>query len=341
MRAALLANSRIDVRTVQRPEPGAGQVRVAIEACGLCGSDLHFFHQGTPLPGGTPGHEVVGRVDALGNGVTRVSEGTRVVVEPIESCGECRRCFEGRGNLCRAFQIHGVTLPGGFAEAIVVPETRAFAIAEDVDSPVAAMSEPVAVCLHGLDQGALAAGERVLIVGAGSIGLVGILCARALGAGEIWVTARYESQAELARELGATRVLAEDEASTAEMAKLATRVDFDLVLETVGGHANTLEVASAAVRPGGRISVLGLFQQTIALEPFPLLMKETTLTWSNCYAHPSGQSPDFERAARLVERERDRLALLTTHQLPLEQAARAYELAGDKRSGAIKVTITP
>jgi threonine dehydrogenase-like Zn-dependent dehydrogenase len=198
----------------------------------------------------------------------------------------------------------------------------------------------MAVVVHGLARGGFAAGQRVLVLGAGSIGLLGVLAARALGAREVLVTARHAHQAKLAGELGATRVLAEAEADAAALDALGRRDDIDLVLETVGGSADTLRLAGAAVRPGGAISVVGVFYGSVTLDALPLLLKEVTVAWSYCYAHGEERA-DFADALRLLGDGRERLARLLTHSVPLDDAASAFALAADRRAGAIKVSVIP
>jgi L-idonate 5-dehydrogenase len=320
------------------PEPGPGEARVRVEACGVCGSDLAFHQRGLFQAGQVPGHEMAGRVDALGEGVRGVALGARVAVEPVRTCGACDDCRSGRDSLCRDFRVHGIHLPGGFAEHVLVPAERLYPVPEDVDPAVAALAEPLAVAVHGLRQGGLEKGQRVLVLGAGNVGLAALVTARAMGAGEVFASARYPAQAEMARELGATRVLDESEATPEALARGGT--DFDLVVESVG-RGDTLRAAGAALRPGGTVSVLGVFFEPVELEPMPLFLKEARLVWSNCYHRRSGDDADFALATRLLDSERERLARLVTHRLPLTSVARAFELAADRRAGAIKVSVAP
>ena len=238
-------------------------------------------------------------------------------------------------------RLYGVHLSGGFADRIVVAADRTYLLADDIDPALGALCEPIAVAVHGLRRGALARGERVLVLGAGAVGLVTLLAARHLGAAEVYVSARYPQQADVARSLGAHRVLSEDEASVGALDSLGREVDFDLVVETVGGEANTLETACIAARPGGRISVLGLFMSPPALAPFPLLLKELSLHWSNCYHRCPGERADFELAAEIVDRERSALAALVTDRFSLDEADAAFDRALDKNAGAIKVIVSP
>ena len=342
MRAAVVSSpKKWEIIEVPRPEPGEGQCRVKIEACGICGSDLHFMHHNMFNPAFAPGHEMAGIIDAVGPGCDGLQEGQRVTVEPIVGCGQCRSCQDGQHQTCRAMQVLGFALPGGFSEYVVAPAKGLFPVAQDLDPSVVAMGEPVAVSVHGLHRGGFEPGHRVLVLGAGTVGLVTMLAARAMGASEVWASARHAHQAELATTLGATRVLTEEEADPGKLAALSMQVDFDVVVETVGGSADTLRAACAAVRPGGRVSVLGLFDSSPTLEPFMLLLKEGTLCWSNCYAHPTKDDADFATAVKLLDDERELLARMATHQLPIDDIGEAFRLAGDKSSGAVKVHVRP
>jgi L-iditol 2-dehydrogenase len=338
--AALTAARTIDVNHRPVAEPGPGEARVRVEACGVCGSDLHFFELGPVVPGNTPGHEIAGRIDRLGDGVEGFATGDRVTIEPLASCGDCVYCRAGRDAICPELQFIGVHRHGGFAEFVTVPGRRLFRVPEEVEAPVAALAEPMAVAVHGLRLGGFEAGQRVLVLGAGTVGLLTTLAAKALGASEVWITARYPHQAELGRHLGAGRVLTEDDATPLALGGLGREAPVDLVVETVGGTADTLRSAAAAVRPGGTICVLGIFLGAVTLEPLPLFIKENTLVWSNCYAR-TDRGSDFETAVDLVAKHRDALAAVTTHRVPLHEIGRAFAVAGDKSAGAVKVTVQP
>jgi threonine dehydrogenase-like Zn-dependent dehydrogenase len=346
MRAACVrGRGEIEIARVPIPEPGAGEVRVAVEACGICGSDLHLFGSDFFAPGTTPGHESAGRIDALGPGVAGIATGTRVAVEPMRGCGACAACQRGAYSICRSALFSGVSLPGGLAEYIVVPADRVHRVPDDLDPQLAALAEPMAVVVHALARGGARAGQRVLVLGAGSVGLLTLAAARRLGAAEVWISARHPHQIEVAHALGATRVLREAEAEPLALDALGREAEIDLVVETVGGHADTLRAASAAVRPGGTISVVGVFLGGAEIDPLGLLMKEVTMAWSYCYGlrapHAGRSSSDFGEAIDVIAAERDALAALITHRFPLDQIARAFDVAGDRRDGAIKVSITP
>jgi threonine dehydrogenase-like Zn-dependent dehydrogenase len=330
MRAAV-ARGREQLAVDERPvpEPGPGEVRVRLRACGICGTDLHFWRAGLWPPGTTPGHEMSGAVDVLGADVADWRPGDAVAVEPLDSCGACPSCSVGRDATCRDARVFGIHRAGGMAEYVCVPARRLFAVPADLEPRLAALAEPMAVVVHGLRRAGLEPGQRVLVLGAGSIGLLAVVAARALGAGEVWLSARHPHQARVGERLGAVRVLAEDE-TPPECA--------DLVLETVGGSADTLIRAGTAVRRGGVISVVGVFMGQVTIEALPLFLKENTLAWSNCYVHPR-EGADFGTAVDLVSRERAALADVASHGIPLDEIDRAFRVASDKRAGAIKVTV--
>ena len=321
------------------PEPGPGEVRLRIGACGLCGTDLHMVHSPSPIiePGSTMGHEMAGIVDDLGPGVRGFAAGESVVVEPLASCGDCEPCRDGRDSICRKLQLYGLRRPGGFADAVVVPAHRLYRAPRSLPAPSASLAEPFAVAVHGLrlaDAGSVTPPARLLVLGAGTIGLAVVAVARAWGFGYVATTARYPHQARLANQLGAHDVI------DAGAGEDLSGFDADLVVETVGGLADTMSPAGIALAPGGTICILGVFTGLLTLDPLMLLGKEARLQWSNCYARRPGQE-DFAEAVRILAGAGDGCAGLLTHQVPLDEIERAFDIAGDKRSGAVKVTVIP
>jgi 2-desacetyl-2-hydroxyethyl bacteriochlorophyllide A dehydrogenase len=343
MRAAVVDDEgRIGIDTLPRPPCPSGHVRVRVEACGVCGSDLHAARRGDWRPGLVPGHEIAGRIEILGDGVDSGGSGPPlshempVVVEPLETCGDCPDCRAGHDSVCASLVIRGVHASGGFAESIVVPAVRVHPIAPQIEPGVATLIEPLAVALHALDRAAGVAGERVLVIGAGAIGLLCAFAARQAGAAEVRIRARYPHQAEHARALGVIPERANDSASASSDAR-----GFDLVIETVGGAAETLVEAGEAIRPRGRIVVLGLFEGPPALDPMQALEKELTFLFSNCYQTGDANHPDFARAAELMAQHHERLAPIVTHRLALEEIRHAFTIAADKRAGVGKLVVVP
>jgi 2-desacetyl-2-hydroxyethyl bacteriochlorophyllide A dehydrogenase len=337
-RSALWTEQGIGVREASRPVAGPGELLIAVRACGICGSDLHVFRGETPRPAGVgPGHEVVGEIVALGEGVAGPTVGTRVAVEPYTSCGSCRHCLRGRGYLCPRRRLLGFGLPGGMAEHVVVPAGRVYPLPAELEWTTAALTEPAAIVLHGLRRAGLEVGQRVFVIGAGTIGLLATLLARAGGATRVGVAARHPQQRRMALALGADEVVAPEEAMAGSP---LARGGWDLVVETVGGHAPTLQQALDLADAGGTVLLLGVHSVPQEIVTRRIWLDEVTVVGAFGYGRWGGRA-DYEDAVALLARHRAELAPLVTHTFPLERAADAFAAAADKRSGAIKVVVTP
>ena len=329
------AKEKIEVREVPVPSPGPGEVLLRVRACGICGSDLHFYHGALPAMRGIPlGHEFAGEIAALGEDVQGFSEGQRVVVEPLRTCRECAYCRTGQYQLCAKRVLLGTFAPGGLAEYVTVPAYTLYPLPDDLDFDLGALVEPLAVAVHGLHLVDLTAGERVLVMGSGSIGVLAVLAARAFGAADVIATYRHEHQAKAALAAGASRAVMADEAMG------LGKEGVDVVVETVGGAAPTLGQALELVRPGGRISVLGLFTQTAQINALALMFKEARMAGGITYCRP-GQHSDFESAIAMLRAEPDRARAIITHSFPLANAADAFATAADKSTGSLKVHVVP
>lgn len=340
MKAALLTGPRaIDVRDIDPPAPGAGEVLVRVRNVGICGSDLHFFRGEFPLPPDfILGHECAGEVQALGDGVTGFTQGQRVAIELFTVCLTCAQCRSGNYHLCPRRKASGINAPGGLREYMVVPHYALYPLPDEVDCELGALVEPLAVGVHGLRLVDLRFGDRVAVLGAGTIGLLAAAAAKAMGAAHVAIAARHPHQQAMAQAIGVDAVY---EATPAGAAKMAAELGGpDVVVETVGGHADTLQQALTLVGVGGRISVLGAFTQPVQIHPIMFFIKEPRVVGSNCYGRP-GRESDYEQAIEIMRRNTEMLRLLITHRYPLERITDAYAAADDKSSGAIKVHITP
>jgi 2-desacetyl-2-hydroxyethyl bacteriochlorophyllide A dehydrogenase len=334
MKAAFnTAKETIEVRETDDPKAGPGEVLVRVRACGICGSDLHFYHGALPAaPTVPPGHEYAGEVAGLGEGVTGFEVGQRVAVEPLRYCRECAYCRTGRYQLCPKRVLMGTFFPGAMAEYVPVPAYGLYPLPETVDFEVGALAEPLAVAVHGLHIVDLVMGEKVLVMGSGTIGLLAIMAARAAGAGEILATYRHAHQGEAAEAAGATQVLKDSEMGRLE--------GVDVVVETVGGAAPTLSQALGIVRPAGRVSVLGLFTQPAQINALGLMLKEARIVGGITYCRP-GMASDFDTALRILAADPEKARALITHRFPLDEAAEAFRTASDKSNGSIKVQLAP
>ncbi len=342
MKSALLAAPRtFEIAEQDRPEPAAGEALVRVRSVGVCGSDLHFFRGEFPLPAGfCLGHEVSGAVEALGEGVTGFSKGDAVALELFTVCRACPQCRSGNYHLCRHRKASGIDQPGGLREYMAVPAYDLYKLPDGVDCELGALVEPLAVNVHGLKISGMQYGHRIVILGAGTIGLMGIAAAKAMGASHIAVSARHPHQRSMAQALGADAIYDATPEGAQQMARSGPAAGADVVVETVGGSADTLAQALTLVAPGGRVCMLGVFTAPVQIHPLLLTLREATIIGSNCY-NRSGPKSDYEIAIEIMRREGVTLRQMITHRFPLASVAEAYAAADDKKSGAIKVMISP
>lgn len=315
--------------SVPVPDPAQGEVLVRVAACGICGTDRHIlkgeFPSRAPV---TLGHEFTGIVTATGAGVTGVTVGARVTCDPNIACGTCAPCRAGRVNLCRNLQAIGITRDGGFAEFAAIPAGQAFVLPDSLHPHHGAFCEPLACCVHGVDMGRPVAGERVIVIGGGVIGLLTLQLARNAGA-EVMLITRQASKRDLAVDLGATHVAA------TFLDALAIWPDgADLVFECAG-VAETVAGAQQLARSGGRIVVLGVLAagEKVAIEPFDLLFREVQMLFS--FINPFTQG----RAAQMIADGRIKVAPLISRLLPIDEAAAA--ITAPARAGEVRALVIP
>lgn len=340
MRAAVVAGpQRFKVQETERPEVQSGHILVRVRNCGICGSDLHFYRGDFPVaPGLRLGHEIAGEVAAVGEDVSGLSPGQLVVIEPLIVCRECDLCRTGRYNLCPERKFLGMMEPGGFAEYVHVPAYTVHLLPDGVDTEVGALVEPLAVTVHGLRQAGLTFGERVAIIGSGTIGLMALIAARALGASDVFITARHAHQADAARALGAAQVVEANDETVENMTAAFGGRPPDAVVETVGGSGETLDQAIAVAASGGRISILGLFTGPVNVNAITAVLKGVTLYGGITYDRPGSRS-DFEVALEIATRHTEDLRRVITHRVELADIERGFATAADKSQGSIKVTV--
>ncbi len=315
-------------------EPPAGWVRLRVAGAGICGSDLHTYRRGGS-PESTPGHEVGGVIEAVGEGVD-LQTGVPVSVEPVAVCFRCYECLTGNTWHCQNRVFLGGDGAGGMAESMLAPATSVYPLPDGVPADAGSLAEPVAVAVHAVNESGIRLGSRVVILGAGTVGLVNLLVARRAGATEVYVTARHPFQAEMARAFGATATFPDGATARKELAGLPV----DAVIETVGGDAPTVTEGVSLVRNRGTVVMLGAFGSNVDLPATPLLLKEVRLIGAVCYGRP-GPRTEFGMATDLLGELLEPLNQIVTHNFPLDQAREAFATADDKSSGSIKVRLHP
>ncbi|MFQ5515203.1 MAG: zinc-binding dehydrogenase [Myxococcota bacterium] len=330
MRCAHWTEDGLELVDEKPPPLTPGWVRLRVLANGICGTDVHLFRRELPpLVGNVPGHELVGRPT---DGPTQLPE-SLYAVEPIHWCGGCDDCLAGNRHRCPQLRIFGIQLRGGLAETIDVPRACLHAVDPRVSVLVASLAEPFAVAVRGLHLARLETDSRVLVLGAGTIGLMSALLARDRAAA-VAISARHPQQRKLAESLGVTAL------EESQIDAWAGENAPDVVIETVGGHAETLAEATRSCRAGGRIIVIGVFSRPMPVNVIELLVKELSLVGSNTYG-TTLRGPEFRSAVELLPRYHSELQPLLTHQFPLSSVHEAFRCASQKASGAIKVTVLP
>ena len=334
MKVALLHGPR-DLRVERRATPpaAAGEVVVRVQVAGLCGTDHRIWSgdRAVAYPR-VMGHEFVGRVEAVGAGVTRVSVGDRVAVEPNFSCGACPLCREGNRNLCLSRTAIGIDVDGGFAEAVRVPERCCWPAPSGVADEALMLTEPLAVVVRAVGRAGVRAGETAAVVGVGTLGLLALQVLRARGA-RVLCIGRSGRRFTLARELGAEAVQALSDGPLEPAARaLSGREGVDCVIETAG-TSEAVTHALEVVRPGGRVVLTGLPHASTPVAFFSVVRREVTITGSMIY------QDEFADAMRLVADGRVRTTPLITHRFPLDEISRAFAMHAEP--AAIKVAVVP
>lgn len=315
------------------PTPSAGQLLVRPIAVGICGTDLHLYKgEFRATKGIVPGHEIAAEVVA-GEGL---APGTMVAVDPMLSCLECAACREAQSSVCQRSLLMGISADGGLQGLLAAPLANCHPLPAGIDPVLGALAEPVAVAVRGIQRAEIPMGARVLVLGAGTIGL---MCAMLLRdrAGEVAIAGRHPHQREAALKLGASAAF-EPESEDLKRWSRARRPD--VVVETVGGAAETLTEAFRAVRPGGTILALGVFTGYTQINGFKLVNEEVRLIGSVMYGR-AGSNSEYSVATGLLGRYRADLPLFQTAHFPLDRAHEAFDAAEDKSRGSLKVTVHP
>lgn len=314
-------------REEAEPAPGPADALVAVEAVGICGSDMHAWHGHDPrrVPPLILGHEAAGRV------LEGPMQGQRVVLNPLISCGICQDCRSGRANLCPDRELVGMRIPGAFAERLALPAANLIALPEDMPATSAALTEPCATAWHALALAARAAWRplpesRALIIGGGSVGLLGGLILKAWGAAEVHLAETNALRRQTAAKAGL--------ASFDPLSQPAEAGHFDLVMDAVGSTA-TRAAAIAATRQGGVIAHVGLQDWAGDFDARRLTLAEITFLGVYTYT-------DADLRASLAALYDGRLGSLDwVEERPLAEGGRAFLDLDRGATPAAKIVLRP
>jgi len=334
--AVLEGPGRLNVRAVPVPALGDDGVLVAVDLCGICGSDLHFVLEGWGQRGTWQGHEWVGKVVAVGPDVTNWAVGDDVVGGPTEPCGTCAMCAEGRPSLCSGRDDPGRNdNAGAFATYKRTKASELLARPEGLSPRAAALAEPLGIALHAIHNGGVVAGHRVLVLGAGPIGALAIAAMRTMGVDDITCVEPSDLRQELARAVGATSVLHPDDLIVPSMAEPSLVVEgaVDVVLEC-SGKASAMEAGLAQLVRGGTLVLVGAGIEPPRFDPNRILLNELVITGAFNY-----DADGFEQAlALLAGGELPVDALLEPGVVPLDGLLDAMrDLAAGRLAGKVLV----
>lgn len=328
-RARLVGPEQLEIEEVDLVPLGPREVRIRVESCGICGSDVAMFRGTHPVirPPLTLGHEVVGVIVDMGVdvGESEIELGAVVVLLPQVGCGECATCARGTARLCERMRLVGGQIDGGLAEYLAVPVENVLRVPSGVPVSLRPLIEPLAVATHAVRRGALQSDERCLVLGAGPIGTLVALVAKQCGA-TVVVTERREERRTFARRLGLdVREVPGD--------------DHDLVLECVGG-AHVPGLALSHARAGGRVVLVGVAARELTLNGVALQRQERSIAGSHMYdAEDVDQAFDYLTRG-ILPTDSQMLGSLVAVQ-PLAAARQALMDLAEQRAQVLKVVIAP
>lgn len=331
-----LGNKTFAVTDLPTPHAGPGELVLRNQVCGVCGTDVHIYH-GEPgsadvNPPVVLGHEYSGEVVEVGKGVTGFAVGDHVTVDPNIYCGHCAYCQNGKKQLCPSMEAIGVTRDGGFAQYSLIPASQAFKLEPTVPWEAAAMAEPLACCLHGIDLAGIQVGDKVCVVGGGAIGLLMVQLAKLSGASQIVLSEPNEKRRQVGLQLGANAALDPTRPDSQEAFAQVLGGGANVVIECVG---NVPAVKSAFQFAGKGATVL-LFSvpkvdATFDLPLFDVYKKELTIKGS--FVNPDTHA----RAVALINSGKVDFGPIITHRFPLDQLPEA--IAMQMSDASIKVVV--
>ncbi|NQV56230.1 MAG: alcohol dehydrogenase catalytic domain-containing protein [Rhodospirillales bacterium] len=319
------------VEEIPDPTPGPGEVVLEVGRCGICGSDLHVTEEPTNLApsGKILGHEYAGEVIAIGKGVERIKTGDNVAVMPLSSCGECANCLAGEPAWCAKRQVDG----GGYAQYSKTYERQCIKLPSTLSMEDGALVEPMAVGLHTVAQSGLKPGDKVLVLGAGPIGLATIFWLKRMGAGTIFVTARTTQRKELALNMGAdVFITPSDDPPAAAIEAMGGPAD--IVFECVGA-SGLIQQSILSTRMRGTVVVAGLCFHSDSFIPASAVVREVRIQPAAFYS-----LQEFQHAVEPLDRGAVEPRMMITDTVSLTDMPPVFE-ALRERTTQCKVMVKP
>ena len=331
-----LGNKTFAVADLPTPHAGPGELVLRNQVCGVCGTDVHIYH-GEPgsadvNPPVVLGHEYSGEVVEVGEGVTGFAVGDHVTVDPNIYCGHCAYCQNGKKQLCPSMEAIGVTRDGGFAQYSRIPAAQAFKLEPTVPWEAAAMAEPLACCLHGIDLAGIQVGDKVCVVGGGAIGLLMVQLAKLSGASQIVLSEPNEKRRQVGLQLGANTALDPTRPDAQEAFAQVLGGGANVVIECVG-NVSAVKSAFQFACKGATVLLFSVpkVDATFDLPLFDVYKKELTIKGS--FVNPDTHA----RAVALINSGKVDFDPIITHRFTLDQLPEA--IAMQMSDASIKVVV--
>jgi L-iditol 2-dehydrogenase len=343
MKSLLLSSyNNLEIAEMPVPAVGASEVLVRVEACGICGSDVHGYDGGSGrrIPPIVMGHEAAGTVASVGSGVTGFVVGDRVTFDSTVYCGECAFCKRGEVNLCDNRQVIGVSCGdyrrhGAFAEYVAVPQRILYQLPDGIAFSEAAMLEAASVALHAVRVSDVKSGETALVIGAGMIGLLTLQAAHALGCAKVLIADIDETRLKLARDVGADATLfGSGEKIVAEVMKLTSGRGVDITYEAVGRN-ETVATAIDCTRKGGTVTLIGNIRPEVTMPLQKVVSRQLRLQGS------CASAGEYPQAIELIAAGKIKVGPLITAVAPLEDGPRWFSRLHAGEPNLMKVILTP
>lgn len=337
LRAKLVRPGEVVLEEVEIPKPKPGEVLIRVNFCGICGSDIHAYHGVHPFikPPIVLGHEFSGTIEELGEGVKGLEIGQRVVVEPLLTCGKCLNCRLGHYNRCKVMKVIGAQTNGAFSEYLTVPAHRVIGIPNEISFKHGALVEPLAVAVHAVKRAGTIGGLNVVVLGAGTIGLLTACVAKRYGANQVLITDLSDYKLKIAKSLGVDYTVNVRREDPVKIVKDVLDPDgVDVVFECVGSNPVTIAQAIDMVHRGATIIVVGVFRGEIPVKVGLIQDREIELKGTAVYIFK-----DFLDAIELLRRREIVVDQLISKVFPLKEIKSAFNYIEENRDTVIKVLI--
>ena len=336
--AVWVQNHKIEIKEMPEPVIKPGEVKIKVLGCGVCGTDVHIFHGEVPLakPPQVLGHEVYGEIIEIASDVKALKIGQRISVNPVVGCGTCIYCREGHTNLCSSPTIIGYARCGGFAQFTTVPQTHINPVSSTMTAKGGILVETLACVIHGYDRLNIQAGKSVLILGAGSVGLLWLSLIKNSVVTRIIQTEIVKERGEVARKLGANAFIDATNPNWVSQIRTLEPEGVDYIIDTTG-TAKAMQESFGLLSKGGTLMPFGVCpeEEKLSISPYDLFAKEINIV--------SSKMPPLtmDRAVKIVESGIIDCEAIVPTSMPLSKLAEAIDAFQTAKDKHIKIIIDP